>query len=365
MLRLRVPLLLTLLLAPVLARAQNDAGLWRFVDPNAKALISIDWARIRQSQAGAAMREQWFHAPQATAIPGSELMDDIDHILISSPTAKSAGPDADPLLLIAAHGHFDTARVHALFTHFSAKPQMYNSFQVYRMQGKLSKDMAYVLFDRETILFGDAPSIFATLDRNRFGAPQSQPVPAAGSILARAAQMDASYDSWVIMDGSDMIFDDTVASMFQREDTASQPQAFEAGVNLRSGLVADITVRFQSDDSAKQITSELTRMLNAFGGKINDATWRDTVKNVKVGVEGTAMKINVRLNERELEQTERSFAASIKSQPAAQTATAMAAAKSRVVMPPKSAPLPPPKPAVIRIQGLDDGEHDIPYPPQN
>ena len=30
--------------------------------------------------------------------------------------------------------------------------------------------MAWVLFDDETILFGDAPSVFAALDRNQFRA---------------------------------------------------------------------------------------------------------------------------------------------------------------------------------------------------
>ena len=41
-----------------------------------------------------------------------------------------------------------------------------------------------------------------------------------------------------------------------------RPQGFEAGVNLRAGLAADITVRFLVGCEAKRVATELTRVMN-------------------------------------------------------------------------------------------------------
>ena len=48
-----------MLLAPVLGSAQSDAGLWRWVHPNAKAVVSIDWQRVKQSSIGALFHEKF------------------------------------------------------------------------------------------------------------------------------------------------------------------------------------------------------------------------------------------------------------------------------------------------------------------
>jgi hypothetical protein len=339
------------------ASAQSDTGLWRFVRPDAKALIGIDWARIRQSQAGALFREKVLNAGALPIpnVPGLELLDDIDRILISSPGNKSPEDSSQPPVLIAIHGHFDPAKVHQVFNRMGAKPQAYNSFQVYRPQGKESKDMAAVLFDGETILFGDAPSIFATLDRNQFG---STP-PAPGSAVARAADKEANYDFWIIMDATEIMSSDRVAALFRGAEWASEARGFEAGVNLRSGLLADISVRFSSDATAKRMTMELSRVMNlAAKDKGTDAQVQDLAKKLKFSLDGTATKISLRLTQQELEKSARAFAASHKSSP-----QFSGNAGPKGTFAPVLTPIPvAPKPAVIRIEGLDDGPREIPYP---
>lgn len=364
MLRLRTTLLLTALLAPMLARGQSEPALWRFIYPNAKAVISIDWGRIRESQTGAMIREQWLSPGAMPAVPGIELADDIDRVLISSPGNPAADDDAaEGPLLIAIHGHFDPAKVRQVFARSGAKPQSYNSFQVYRPRGAQAKDVASVLFDSETILYGDAPSIFATLDRNQFGPPLSQPVPAPRSLMARAAEMDATYDVWAIMDATEIMSSDTIAAIFQGGELASEAQGFEAGVNLRMGLVADVTFRFSSDDTAKRMTAELTHLMNVAANKSTDAQARNIAKKVKFGLDGSAMKISLRLTQQEFEKTAQALAAS--QQRSAQVAGNRPAVMNSKPAVADRAPTPT-KPAVIRIEGLDGGERDIPYSdPQN
>jgi hypothetical protein len=175
--------------------------------------------------------------------------------------------------------------------------------------------------------------------------------------------LDASYEVWAIMDAAEMLSSDQIADLIPDVEWASEAQDFEAGVNLRGGLAADITVRFSSDVAAKSMTTELTRTMNlAARDKSAGAPFQKLAKKMKVNAYGTAAKFSVHLTEQELEQSAMAFAAG-------QKAGALATAVS--TNPPPPAPIPvvatPPKPAVIRIEGLDEGTREIPYqgPPQH
>ena len=311
--RLGVSAAIISLLAPAVAQCQSEPALWRFVYPNAKALVSINWQRIRQSPAVVTMREKLLNGNLMPAIPGLEMLDDVDRILISSPgipkSDDAAAEPVQPPVLIAIHGHFDGAKVRKFFTQIGAKPQAYNAFQVYRPQDKGSKSMAWVLFDPETILLGDPPSLFATLDRNQFGPPPQS----SGSITARAAEMEAAYEFWLVMNLPDMASNDRVAALFPGADLISDAQSFEAGVNLRSGLTADVTVRFGSEASAKRVVTELTRMIAAAAKDQGAETQvRDIAKKLKFVSEGPTAKITLRLTPQELEKSAQAFAAARK-----------------------------------------------------
>jgi hypothetical protein len=361
--RLRAALVCAVLLAPAVAECQSDAAPWRFVYPNAKALISINWQRIRQSPAGAMIRDKWLNAGPNAAIPGVEFLDDIDRVVISSPgneTSKDtgAGTDAEPApapLLIAVEGHFDAAKVRKLFTRLGAKPQAYNSFQVYRPQGRGAKNMAYVLFDAGTILFGDAPSLFAALDRNQFGAPTPEP----GSMIARAAEMDRAYELWLVITSPDILSNDRLEGLFRASEWAPDAQGFEAGVHLRAGLTADVTVRFASEEAAKQVATEMTRLAAIAAKDEDDPQMQDIARKLKFSWEGSAAKINLRLTPQELARSTEALMAShapVGDQPAAAPAPAATPAREATVAPA------PEKPGVIRIEGLDDGPREIPFP---
>jgi hypothetical protein len=385
----RTTLAFAVLLAPVLASCQvtgqSDPGLGRFVYPNAKALIGIDWGRIRQSPAGAMIREKWLGTSAATAIPGIELLNDIDRVLISSPGKDSAGDSSESRILVAIQGHFDAGRVRHVFTRLG-KPQSYNSFQVFRpqvrnregdaqgndapqgndaAQGNDARDTAWVLFDADTILYGDAPSVFAALERNPLAQAPPAPSP-VGSIAARQAKMDASYDLWVIMDATEMdateiASNDQIAALFRGGEWASEAQGFEAGVNFRSGLAADISVRFSSDATARRVIAELTRAMNIVAKDNSSGKQvRNIAQKLKFNVDGSSIRMGLRLSQQELEQSAEAFAVSHK------TSTQLAGnapGKTGAVANPTPAPNATPasvKPAMIRIEGLDEGTREIP-----
>jgi len=88
-----------MLLVPFILSAQTDPALLRFVHPDAKALISVDWKRVRQSHLGTMIRQKWV---DGNSIPGVEFLNDIDRFVISSPGRNPAGTATEeaPLLIV-------------------------------------------------------------------------------------------------------------------------------------------------------------------------------------------------------------------------------------------------------------------------
>jgi len=103
-------MLLSVVLPTFIASAQTDPALLRFVHPDAKALISIDWKRVRQSHLGTMIREKWIDGSPGGAIPGVEFLDDIDRFVISSPGRNPIfGSTEEAPMLVVVAGHFDLA----------------------------------------------------------------------------------------------------------------------------------------------------------------------------------------------------------------------------------------------------------------
>ncbi|HYL35032.1 MAG TPA: hypothetical protein VEV17_03860 [Bryobacteraceae bacterium] len=345
--------LAALILAPAIGRAQSDPGLWRFVHPNAKAVISVNWSRMQQSHIGAMIREKFVDSPTAPPIPGIEFLKDIDRFLLSSPGRNPDDPSPDAPMLIAIGGHFDLAKMRSLLARQGAKPQQFNSFQVYRPQGKDARDLAFVLFDPQTILIGDSRSVFAGLERSAFPAPP----PDANSLLARAAQMESSYDAWAILNAPGALASDRLTALLSGADLDERVQGFELGLSMRNGLAADVALGFETEAAAKKMAGELSKIMKlAVKDKLGEPALLDLEKKLKFTSEGTQAKLTLRLTPQELEKNAQIFAASRKQAPAG-------VADIRPVIKQSPAPQPAEK-KVIRIEGLDSGPREIPYKDQ-
>ena len=353
--RLRlIPAMLSVVLAPVIARAQTDPALLRFVHPDAKALISIDWKRVRQSHLGTMIREKWIDGNPGGAIPGVEFLDEIDRFVISSPGRNplDVSTEEAPMLVVAA-GRFDLAKVRKLLDAHGVRPQMFNNVQVYRPQGKNAKEMAFVLLDSQTILIGDARSIFASLEHSAFPIP-----PDSNSLLARAAQLDTNYDVWALMTTPGVLASDRLMDMFTGGELGTEAHGFEVGFSLRNGFTVDTTVMFQSETAAKRMASELSKLLKlTIKDKLGEPAMLDMEKKLKVASEGVLVKIAMHMTQQELDQNAKIFAVSHK-QPAAPVA------EIRPLVIPAPPPAPKPEKKFIRIEGLDEGTREIPYKQQ-
>ncbi len=345
--------LLALGLIPALAIGQTEASPWRFIAPDSNALLSVDWGRIRTSHIGKLLREKWI---DGAGVPGTEFLDAVDdRFIISSPGKNSDDPNAEMGLLVVVSGHFDLAKVRTTLAQYRVKPQQYNSFQVYRPQGKDPKDWAFVLFDSRTILMGDSRSIFACLDRTAFPAAE----PPAGSLVARVADMDSTYDVWAIVNTPGAFGTDRLTALLRGSDQDTGAQGLEFGLSLRDGLAADYTMLLGSNAMAKQMAAELSRIVKlAVKDKLGEPALMDLEKKMKFTAQGSLAKVTVRLTSQELEKNAQLFAATHKTpvQPAASLAPVRPVVKAGPAPPPA-----PPEKKVIRIEGLDGGPREIPY----
>lgn len=355
-----------LVLTAVSGYAQTDPALWRYIHPNPKALLSIDWSHIGHSHIGAILREK-FADTDGSAVPGLEFLDDIDRVVISSPGKASGDESSEAPVLIVVRGHFDTNKVRQLLIRYGTKAQMFNATPVYRPQSKTNKDMAFVILDPQTLLIGDAQSVFTRLEENRYPTPGSNPSTAT-VISARAAELDALYDFWAILNGQTALGSSRLTELLTGGELGSEAQGMELGVSLRNGLVADVSVKFPSEAAAKSMASEMSRLLRlAIKDKVGEPAMLDLEKRLKIGATGVVAKINLRLTAQEFQKNADLFAATHKpsAEPvqAPQTAPLPVVAVTPVV---KTVPPPPPKPerSVIRIEGLDEGPREIPYKPE-
>ncbi len=354
----KLALLVAGLAGAAAVNAQTTPGLWRFVHPDAKAVLSINWGSIKTSHIASMLREKMTGTstsgmPTGFAIPGMEFLKDADRFVVSSPGRNPDSPSPDAPVLIVVAGHFDLAKVRSVLLRHGAKPQQFNSFQVYRPQSKESKDLAFVLFNPETILIGDSHSIFSSLERTKFPAPDPEP----NSVLARAAEMEANYDAWALLDGADAVASDRLSMLLSGGALDAKAQGMQFGLSMHNGLAVEIALVFDSDGAAKRMAGELSRMVKlSVKDKLGEPAMLDLEKRLKFTAQGSLVKLAMKMSPEDLEKNAKIYATSRKQVPAA-LAEIKPVIKSGSLA---EKPVEPQK-KVIRIEGLDNGPREIPY----
>lgn len=329
------------------AIGQTDAALWRFVQPKAKAVIGVDWKRIQQTHAGALLREKMGGSPLP---PGVEFLNDVDRVLISSAGNSDPDDQTEPPVLVAVRGHFNLTDVRKALLEHGAKRQMYGAVQVYRPQGKSGKDLAFALVDPQTVLIGDADSIFACLEHGGFTATDPNPT------VARAAVMDATYDFWAVMATPRALASQRLMGMFTGDEFGEDAEGFEAGISFRDGMAMNLAINARTEFAAKKLSSEISKILKLSAkDKPGNPALADLARKMKIGSENSTVTITLRLTKDELEKSAQQFEQSRKER------NVLAAAQPVVVKP--QAPQPPPEKMVIRIEGLDGGTREVPLKP--
>jgi hypothetical protein len=324
---------------------------WHFIHPDAKAFVGIKLRRLKESAIGKEIRSelQTQSFPDLSAIPGSDLVSQIDEVLISSPgRPEGAAEDAQPPVLIRITGTFEAKKVEAFFVQSGAKMQKYREYRVFRHKG--DGDMAAALVDPHTLLLGDAPSLFASLERLEWTDAPKNP------LLDRAIELQSNYDVWALFSVTPSSFTGVHLPQLPALDSL---RGMELAVSVSDGMALRLGLNTDSPQDAATMAAGLKNLLLS-GLKDHGAPpdLQTLVKNITFQVEQSSVRLQVKVSAVEMKK-------------------AMAAAHQRftekraeIAAVPHTAqltapvPLPQPKgPRVVRIEGLDDGPREIPYNP--
>jgi len=326
--------------ATMWAQAQSSAGIWQYAHPDAKAMVGIDVARIRNSPIGDQVHTQLKDFTLPLDVPGMEFLSSIDRLLLSSAPRKTEDPNEEPSLMIAIKGHFDTAKLREAILKSGAKPQKFDSFTVYRPQDKSSNEFGLTVIDKETLLIGDANSLFQVLARTKHGVSTDNTAP----ILARARQMDSEYDFWAILTSP---ASGIASSHIPFADALQMVQGLQAGLSLRGGLVFDLALDTPSEDAAKEMSKQFTKLVRlAAKDKERHPEFAGLDKKLKVVVDDSSVHVSIRVD---TQQALTLFKAFEQTTPKKQPVQVVAAKPE------------PPQKQVIRIEGLDEGPREIPF----
>ena len=344
-----------------LAPAQTDAGLWRFVHPNAKALIGIDVQRIRSSKVFSEMSSQMNSLPLPFGLPmqwpGMDLVRSVDRVVLSSPGKNADDPNEEPPLLIAVSGHFEPVKLKSMFLKAGATQQVFDSVTIYRLHDKGSSEFGFVVLNSQTMLIGDAKSLYTVIERVVKGNA------APPAIVERARDMDVSYDFWaILLTPPSAMANERFASL----DMAGKLKGFQAGIAVRDGLAIDVNLNAVSEAAAKEMMAEISKLLKLVSkDHENHPEWAGLDKKAKLTADHSDVHFTFRLNALEVARLAKAMqesAAKGKAQ-----ASQAAAAMHPTMIQPSSNGQSPAKPAqpkqVIRIEGLDEGTREIPYRP--
>jgi hypothetical protein len=331
------------------AYAETGPPLWRFAHPNAKSLIGLEVGRIRRSnlQAGLSrsFEKTWLESA-ARHLPGVELLDQIEQVLISSPGSANADDASEPPILVLVRGHFDPVKVRQLLRERGAKPQSFAGITVFRPQGKATNEFGFAVLDAETILAGDAKSIFSSIERMRV--PAEGP---ASALMARAETFKSDYDFWVVMTEPSALASQRLPfAALTQSGLMQRVSGVEFGLSLKDGLVVTGSLLMGVDQNARALKDELSKLLKlAVRDQATPPELIVVAKKLKLDLDGSAVRFSLRLAKPDLEVSLRKLQA--RHHP-----------PGNVLV--ESSPVLPPKPQFIRIEGLDEGAREIKYTPQ-
>lgn len=309
--------IVTLILAATLLHAESHPSWWTLAEPEATALVGIQWQNLHDSPFAPAIRAG---LPDFPDVP---LLFESRQILLSSP---------ETLAILSGSFPVETLRQQAAAK--GLKPSSYRGIELYLSPGKTALSIAQLT--DQIILLGMRKTLERAVDRSLAETGRRY-----SPLLARAAHL-AANDLWVVA----AQLPDPLASQFVPLEI--EAGGFEGGVSLRDGLQMGAAVDAGSPDRAAALAENLRQSI---------PTWPAIARTIDLKVEQGSVLLTLDVTS---EQLEAALSPSEAPKPAA-AATPVESPKP--LEPAKVEPAKAEGPQVIRIFGLDDGPREIPLPP--
>lgn len=358
-----VVVIAVLAFCPAVEAQTAPADLMKYVHPEARMVIGVDWAKARVSATGRMLERQF--AVQGAQLkksgPGFEMFDAVEKIVISGKDAPKVGADTAGFV-VAIEGRIDRTKMKKALPAGTATERFKGVDLLVPPKGR-SQEMLMALVGDRVALMGDRASIGAALEGQ--GAVD-------GQLMARAAEMAARCEIWMVGTGlSEGAGGEEAGPMKTLKDIESM----DLGISLQKGLGVKLNLLAKTEDAARGFAT-LAQLVTSMAAQDKSMTpeMAAVVKSLKVTTEGTAVRMTVDVPLAQLEKGvmqvksagqevgKRTLESFLGVKPSGQS---IAGLRPAVTGEPRVAPVParvePPQKRTIKITGGEDGVKEIQY----
>jgi len=326
------------------ATAAAQTNTWELGHPDAKLMLGVDVKSIRESAAWKLFSDQSKTRPPASAMQamGMGILEQINHIFVSSPGNPTSNSKTTAPFLLAVEGKFP---LEALRAFQQSAPRRYRTADLYRTTKTDTTTLAVM---DGLLLLGDEKSVVAALDR------RGRALPPASKLLARAKALAATNDVWIIADESLSKFQPAKADWNPlAAPFASQIKGIDFGLAAHEGFQFELSLATESEAAASQIAQLFAMQLQMeLAAKADTPEVANMAQKLKIDSLGNRMRVSLALPKEE-------FAALLQAAQAAEVARAQATAAAPQTPPAAARPAKPANPGKITIYGLDGGPRVI------
>lgn len=349
-----------------------DRTLWRYVHPEAKFLLGVDWQKAKVSSVGKMLSRKLAEQKGlkvSRTSQGLDMLDKVNLILVSSPTIEGMSEESPGRVLVALEGKFDKAEFRRLMPDGTAVERFKGADLFVPLKAKKDELLAAYVSEQFALL-GDRTSLAEVLDGAGAGIKDQ-------TLLERATSLASRCEMWLVANAPPTAKDapSPAGPMQQLQDLDS----LDLGVGLSKGLGLEMNMNMKTVESAQGISMMAQMFLGMAANQTRESDELSrALRSMKVSQNGRQVHMALNISTATLERGMVAMKSSIetkgrqameamlaggfagtKAAPARPAATAGAEQASMV-------PPPPPRPAqplkrTIKIVGLESGDREVSY----
>jgi hypothetical protein len=275
------------------AASAADSSLLALAPPGSEVLVGINLKQIRGSSLGEMLLAQAGpnNAQFKTFVEqaGFDPVRDVDEVLVAIP-AKSGKPNG----FVLVRGTFDAARFAKLAAGAGATATDYHGVQIYAKGGEQEGQAALALMDPSLLVAGDEVSVRAFVDRHGATGGLSE------AVAAKASQMAAANDVWIVMHTSPATFAPPGAAPPQAAALLQSIEQAAIGLKLGSDIVLTADATTQTPESAQNLVAALGLVSGmAASAEKGSNPAAAFLQKLKLGAEGNTVKLSLAVPEAE------------------------------------------------------------------
>jgi hypothetical protein len=297
------------LITTALALGESYPSAWKYISPDATAIVGIEWMHLRESFLADAIRSE-LSSGGNLGFPDLDCLWEAKEILLT-------GPD----LLGVASGSFQPTTVATQAVRLGMKPIDYDGVRLWIAPEKDGRSLAQV--SETLLLIGWKETLESAIDRSLLMTTGRQFSP----LLARGARLAANFDLWI----TSTALPDPLVKLFVPVEFESGD--FDGGVAARNGLVLDARYSMATAGDAALSAAYFREAVPGF---------HPLLGGINVIEDGESVRLKLQVSAPEL---------------------------AEFLRPPNIEPLevkveppPPSKPLQVKILGLEDGPREFPLP---